>query len=98
MCLGTPGRIVEVVDRTDGRALVDVTGRGPVETSLAMIQSSGTQPQVGDWVIVHVGLAMAVIDEREARAIIADLQRLEDLYRDLESQVDEVAASGPEAP
>lgn len=97
MCLGTPGRITEIVDAAAARALVDVSGRGPTEVSIAMLQAGGDLPAVGDWVVVHVGLAMSIIDEDEAKSIIADLQQLEDLYRDFESPAEPAEPAGDPA-
>lgn len=67
MCLAVPGRIVEITeDRDDavtGRlASVDFQG-SRVEVSLAMTPEAGA----GDWVLVHAGFALAVLDEAEAR-------------------------------
>jgi hydrogenase expression/formation protein HypC len=68
MCLAVPGRIVEILD--DGGsapvvgpvATVDFQG-SRVEVSLAMAPEAG----VGQWVLVHAGFAIAVLDEDEAR-------------------------------
>jgi hydrogenase expression/formation protein HypC len=37
------------------------------------------EARVGDWVLVHVGFAMARIDEREAAATLKILQELGDV-------------------
>ena len=62
MCLAIPGKIVELVaDFPLG--VVDVTGvRRRVD--LGLLQDD--PPQVGDWVLIHVGFAMSRISEREA--------------------------------
>ncbi len=67
MCLAVPGRIVAVTDNTDdpvtGRAgTVDFQGNR-VDVSLAMIPEA----KMGDWVLVHAGFALQVLDEAEAR-------------------------------
>lgn len=60
MCLGIPGRVVE--PPRDGLARVDVSGVRR-EVSVAFV------PDVvpGDWVLVHVGFALARVDEEEAQ-------------------------------
>jgi hydrogenase expression/formation protein HypC len=83
MCLGVPGRVVDVLDAAGSRALVDVHGAGRREVSCALLAAGGESAQAGDWVIVHLGLAMSVISAAEAQQVIADLQRLEDLYSGL---------------
>ena len=67
MCLAVPGRIAEVRDDPDepvvGRsATVDFQG-SRVDVSLAMTP----QAAAGDWVLVHAGFALTVLDEAEAR-------------------------------
>lgn len=73
MCLGIPGQVVEVVDAAGHLAKVDVSGvRRVISTRLL----SAEPPDVGDWVLVHVGFAMAVIDEAEAKATLDQVQRM----------------------
>ena len=64
MCLALPARVVE---RLEGeQALVDLGGvRKPV--SLAMVP----QAVVGDYVIVHVGFAIGMVDPAEAERTLA---------------------------
>ncbi|WP_344603435.1 HypC/HybG/HupF family hydrogenase formation chaperone [Sporichthya brevicatena] len=83
MCLGIPGQVVEVVDAAGHLAKVDVSGvRRVISTRLLAAQP----PDVGDWVLVHVGFAMALIDEAEAKATLDQVQRMGQEY------VDEIAA------
>jgi hydrogenase expression/formation protein HypC len=64
MCLGIPGQLVE--QPVDGLARVDVSGvRRTV--SVAFTPEAG----LGDWVLIHVGFALARIDEAEAQATLA---------------------------
>jgi len=80
MCLGIPGRIIEINDPAQLRAKVDVDGVRR-EVSVALIGLDGPDPaRVGDWVLVHVGFAMAKIDEAEARETLDQLKALGDLY------------------
>ncbi|MBN1554849.1 MAG: HypC/HybG/HupF family hydrogenase formation chaperone [Phycisphaerae bacterium] len=72
MCLAVPGKIVEVRDAEQGQpgpqAVVDFQG-SKVEASLAMTPQAG----VGDWVLVHAGFAITVLDEDEARETFESL-------------------------
>jgi hydrogenase expression/formation protein HypC len=71
MCLAIPGRIVEVVDEDLRLAKVDVAGvRRTVNVGL--FDDVG----VGDWVLVHVGFAISVIDQAEAEATLRLLQEM----------------------
>ncbi len=80
MCLGIPGQIVEISDPAQLRAKVDVDGVRR-EVSVALLGLDGPEgAQVGDWVLVHVGFAMAKIDEAEARETLDALKALGDMY------------------
>lgn len=83
MCLGIPGRIVDVADRDGGLATVDVSGvRRSI--SIALVDEPGAAIEEGDWVLVHVGFALARIDEEQARETLALLQRGAELQRELD--------------
>ena len=80
MCLGIPGQIVAISDPVALRAKVDVDGVRR-EISVALLGLDGPEgARVGDWVLVHVGFAMARIDEAEARETLDALKRLGDMY------------------
>ncbi|MEU9890555.1 HypC/HybG/HupF family hydrogenase formation chaperone [Sphaerisporangium sp. NPDC051011] len=79
MCLGIPGQVVEIVDAGQHLAKVDVSGlRRVISVRLVADQSLGA----GDWVLVHVGFAMAKIDETEARLTLAAMEKLGQAYLD----------------
>lgn len=83
MCLAVPGRITEIHNAASdmfaaggdaassmGRtATVDMHG-SRIEASLAMTPEAG----VGDWILVHAGFALAVLDEEEAQETWQSLQ------------------------
>src|SRR5450759_874041 len=63
MCLGIPGRIMEISDEA-GLAMGKVDFGGVrKEVCLAYLPDAG----LGDYVIVHVGFAISKVDEAEAR-------------------------------
>ncbi len=75
MCLAIPGKVVEVYlehELTMGK--VDFGGVSK-RVCLEYIQ----QPIVGDYVLVHVGFALARIDEVEARQVFEFLERMQEL-------------------
>ncbi|GCE08423.1 HypC/HybG/HupF family hydrogenase formation chaperone [Dictyobacter aurantiacus] len=79
MCLGIPGRIVEIVDDNLDIAKVEVSGVKR-NVSVALVRLEGIEP--GDWVLVHVGFAMSKINEREAQETQKALQLMGDPYTD----------------
>lgn len=64
MCLAIPVRVVELLD--ESMALVDLDGIRK-EISLALVDGV----QEGDYVIVHVGYALARLDREEAERTLA---------------------------
>ncbi|MDQ2804644.1 MAG: HypC/HybG/HupF family hydrogenase formation chaperone [Pseudomonadota bacterium] len=79
MCLGIPGRIVEVIDPAEALAMVEVGGvRRPVNVSF-ILDDRPPESCLGEWVLVHVGFAMSRIDADEAARTLALLQELQEL-------------------
>ena len=74
MCLGIPGRIVEIHEDTGLRmASVDFGGVRR-EACLSCVPEA----VVGSYVIVHVGFAITVVDEEEAGRTLAVLRAMSD--------------------
>ena len=79
MCLGIPGQVVDTVDAENYLAKVDVSG---VRRTISVRLLADTGLKNGDWVLVHVGFAMAKIDEDEAQATLDQLQKMGKEYTD----------------
>lgn len=75
MCLAVPGKIQSIEE--GGRAVVDMLGVTR-EASLRLVPDA----QVGDYVLVHAGFGIQVIDPEEARETI-------ELFKQLPELVDE---------
>jgi hydrogenase expression/formation protein HypC len=85
VCLAIPGQIVEVVDESNRLAKVDVAGvRRTV--NIGLFDDLGP----GDWVLIHVGFAISVIDEAEATAT---LDLLVAMGAEFEQELTELRAS-----
>ena len=92
MCLGIPGRIVEIADAGNKLAVVDVCGvRRQVNLACIVDEQHPVESCVGNWVLVHVGFAMSRIDEEEARLTLELLQQL------AEAQAEIAALAAPPA-
>jgi hydrogenase expression/formation protein HypC len=87
MCLGIPGQVVDWVDETDQLARVDITGVTR-KINVGLVRDEGLE--LGDWVLVHVGFAMSIIDEAEAADAMAGLKLLGGQFDD---EVEEIARS-----
>lgn len=86
MCLGIPGKIVEVQDPARLLATVEVSGVRRV-VSIACIVDAAHPPLscIGEWVLVHVGFAMALIDEAEASRTLALLTELGEVQAEIDA-------------
>ena len=90
MCLAIPGRILHVVDPVNRLAAVEVAGvRRTVNIGL-LDGDDGAAAGPGDWVLIHVGFALSLVDEDEARA---QLELLEALGAEYEQELAELKAS-----
>jgi hydrogenase expression/formation protein HypC len=78
MCLAIPGEITEVREH-DGLPFAEVRF-GAVSREVCL--ACQPEAQVGDFVLVHVGLAIAVIDRDEAArawSVLAELGQLDEV-------------------
>lgn len=75
MCLGVPGKVVEWLDRDPmlGRALVEFDG-----VRRACHMACVPDAREGDYVIVHAGVAISLIDAVEAERVFAALAQMEE--------------------
>lgn len=87
MCLGIPGQVLEIIDRERHLARVDVSGVRRV-INVGLLIPEGLKP--GDWVLIHVGFALSLIDEAEALRTMAFLEELGDAYQ---QELDQIASS-----
>jgi len=84
MCLGIPGQIVEITDKDNLIAKVDVSGvKRPVNIACIVSEEHPVENCINDWVLVHVGFAMSRIDEEEARKTLALLNELGEVEEEL---------------
>ncbi|MGD0943957.1 MAG: HypC/HybG/HupF family hydrogenase formation chaperone [Acidimicrobiales bacterium] len=79
MCLGIPGEVVELLDSNRHLATVDVAGVRR-NINVLLLEDEGLAP--GDWVLIHVGFAMAKIDQAEAQSALESLREMGQAYAD----------------
>ncbi|MDJ0824911.1 MAG: HypC/HybG/HupF family hydrogenase formation chaperone [Rhodobacter sp.] len=87
MCLGIPGQIIEITDTDRYMGLADVSGVRR-EVSLLPVTEGPLDDMVGKWVLIHVGFAMAVIDEDEAQKTLEALRGLGEAQETLEQMAE----------
>ncbi|MEX2940484.1 hydrogenase maturation factor HybG [Serratia fonticola] len=75
MCLGVPGKVTAVGEDIHQLAWADVCGVA-VRINIALVCEGSPQDLIGQWVLVHVGFAMSLLDEQEAMETLAALQHM----------------------
>lgn len=78
MCLAIPVRIEEI---TGQMARVELGG---VSREVSLVLTPEAQP--GDYVLIHTGYAISVIDEAEARETLRLFAELEEVSREIEAE------------
>jgi hydrogenase expression/formation protein HypC len=81
MCLGIPGKIVELYER-NGLHMCKVDFGGVIKE--ACIETL-PEAKVGDYTIVHVGFGLSILSEEEAKATLDILQEISDLENEQDS-------------
>ena len=92
MCLGVPGKVIEWVDRDPifGRAIIEF---GSVRRECQM--ACTPDAKIGEYVIVHAGIAIAIIDASEAERTLQDLS---DIANEFSSRNDTEGSAVGEIP
>lgn len=83
MCLGIPGRITAITDAGRLMAMAEVSGVRR-EVNVACVAGNDLAALVGQWALIHVGFAMALIDEDEAAKTLQALRDLGEAQETLE--------------
>ena len=76
MCLGIPGRILDI--RDDAGLAMGRVDFGGVKREVCLAYVAG-EVEPGDYVVVHVGFAISKVDEAEARRTFELLQEMSQL-------------------
>ncbi|HQE93204.1 MAG TPA: HypC/HybG/HupF family hydrogenase formation chaperone [Anaerolineae bacterium] len=83
MCLAIPTQITEI----DEQQMATVT-LGGVERRISLVMTP--EAQVGDYVLVHTGYAIAVLDPAEAQASLETFAELAVIQEELDQRADEI--------
>ncbi len=85
MCLAVPGKLISMDDSPPLTRTGKVNFGGILkEVNLAFVPDV----RVGDYVLVHVGFALSIVDEAEANQVFEYLQKMEELA-ELKESLDE---------
>lgn len=83
MCLGIPGQIASISDPARKLAIVDVGGVKREVNVACILNDRKIEDCVGDWVLVHVGFAMSVIDKAQAAETLRLLLELDEAQQEI---------------
>ena len=74
MCLAIPGKIISITNQLDETFRQGKVSFGGImkEVNLCMVPEA----QINDYVLVHVGVAIGIIDEEEARITFEYLKQM----------------------
>lgn len=77
MCLAIPGKVMTITKQLDDTfRFAHVSFGGIVkEVNLSMVPEA----RIGDYVLVHVGVAISLVDEEEARKTFEYIQKIGEL-------------------
>lgn len=76
MCLGIPGQVVEIVDGENALGIVDIGGVRREVNLTCVLPEGDIVALLDQWVLIHVGFAMSIIDEQEAEKTLTLLRSL----------------------
>jgi len=79
MCLGLPGQIVDLTEIEKHLAVAEVSGVRRV-INIGLLLDGVDDVVVGDWVLIHVGFALAKIDEEEAKSSLEFIEELGSVF------------------
>lgn len=86
MCLGIPGQIVSLDPRENNLAIVEVGEvRRQVNIACIVDDEHPAASCVGEWVLIHVGFALARIDPEEAKRTIELFNEMSEVQEELEA-------------
>ena len=89
MCLAIPGKLVEVTEGDHGDPLFR-TGRVSFEGVIKDIHLAYTpEAKPGDYVLVHVGFAISVVDQVEAKRTLELIELLDSRSNPFEKRTGE---------
>jgi hydrogenase expression/formation protein HypC len=74
MCLGVPGKLVEIYPQTSDELRKGKVEFGGIYKEICLAYTP--EAQVGDYVLVHVGFAISRIDQSEAEEIFSYLNEI----------------------
>ena len=80
MCLSIPARI----DKIEGDTAICSVGQVSYNASLSLLEEGSYQ--IGDYVLIHTGLAIQVLDKKEAEETLKTFDEFKTLNEELDKE------------
>ncbi|MCL6546458.1 MAG: HypC/HybG/HupF family hydrogenase formation chaperone [Bryobacteraceae bacterium] len=77
MCLAVPGRIVSIREDDPPEVRRAKADFGGIQREICLAYTP--EAKIGDYVLVHVGFALNVVDEAEAQRIFDTIRQMDEL-------------------
>lgn len=77
MCLAVPGRIVSIYEDDPPEVRRAKADFGGIQREICLAYTP--EAKIGDYVLVHVGFALNVVDEAEAQRIFDTIREMDEL-------------------
>jgi len=81
MCLSIPGKITEISQ--DGSLIMGMVDFGGITREVCL--DYVPEAQVGQYVLIHVGFAISVLDEKEAMERLNTIREIENFEEELKT-------------
>jgi len=91
MCLGIAGQVIEILPQSKDLARVNVFGAERL-VNVGLLEKDGLEP--GEWVLIHVGFAIAKMEEAEAKASMEFLEAMGQAFTNEITSALEAEANG----
>lgn len=73
MCVALPGKVIELTDLDNGLVTVDIAGTTRIVSAAVLDETI----EIGDWLEVHSGFALAKLTDEEAQDILGFVRELD---------------------
>ncbi|MEJ2751617.1 MAG: HypC/HybG/HupF family hydrogenase formation chaperone [Candidatus Promineifilaceae bacterium] len=91
MCLGVPGKVIEIYE-TEGLKMGKIDFGGVVrEACLAYVP----EIEVGEYTVIHVGFAISQLSEEEAQATLEILNELANIEEEIGPEPEPAPGANP---
>jgi len=86
MCIAIPGKVIKITNALDDVFRIAMVDYGGIKKEVNMYMLP--EAKIGDYVMVHVGVAISIIDEKEASETMKLLRQMSEYDAKLSNEED----------